>query len=113
MNAVAASPLAPFHVRITHDRDEVVVAPAGELDLASAALLERELRELPGDVERVVVDLRGVEFIDSTGLRLLLSVRNDAKRARRRLNVVPGPPRVQRIFELTATRGLFDWAEAG
>jgi len=40
-------------------------------------------------------------------------VRNDAKRARRRLDVVPGPPRVQRIFELTATRGLFDWTAAG
>ncbi len=113
MNAVAASPLEPFRVRVTHDRDEVVVAPAGELDLASADVLEREIRGLPGDVERVVVDLRDVEFIDSTGLRLLLSVRNGAMRERRHLLVVPGPPRVQRIFELTGTRGLFDWAAAG
>jgi len=113
MNAVSVSPIAPFRVRVTQDRGEVVVAPAGELDLASAAMLEREIRELPGDVERVVVDLRKVEFIDSTGLRMLLSVRNGAKRERRRLCVVPGPPRVQRIFELTGTRGLFDWAETG
>ncbi len=113
MNSVAASPPAPFAVNVVHDRDEVTVAPAGELDLASAALLEREIRDLPGHVEHVVVDLRDVEFIDSTGLRTLLSVRNGAMRERRRLLVVPGPPRVQRIFELTGTRGLFDWAEAG
>jgi len=114
MNAVAATPLAPFAVRVRHESGKVVVAPAGELDLASAALLEREFGGLPRDGrKRVVLDLREVQFIDSTGLRLLLSLRNTAKRERRSLRVVPGPARVQRIFELTCTHGLFDWVEAG
>jgi len=49
--------------------------------------------------------------MDSTGLRLLISLRNTAKREGHRLMVVPGPRQVQRIFDLTATRGLFDWRE--
>ena len=109
MNA-PTSALAPFSVRVCHERDGVVVAPAGELDLASADVLEAELRALAGaQAERVVLDLRGVGFMDSTGLRLLISVRNAAKRSGQRLLVVPGPACVQRLFELTGTRGLFDW----
>jgi len=113
MNASSSQALRPFEVRVADGDDGIVVAPAGELDLASAALLERELGGLPREAcARVVLDLRDVEFIDSTGLRLLISLRNTAMRERRSLRVVPGPARVQRIFELTATRGLFDWVEA-
>lgn len=82
----------------------------GELDLASADVLEREVRRLRvAGFDRVVVDLRRVDFMDSTGLRLLISLRNTAKREGHRLLIVPGPRQVQRIFDLTATRGLFDW----
>ncbi|MDX6678985.1 MAG: anti-sigma factor antagonist [Solirubrobacteraceae bacterium] len=110
MLATSASQIPPFSVRVVHDRDEVVVELTGELDIASADELEREIRELRADgVACVVIDLRGVDFLDSTGLRTLISLRNAAKRAGHGLVVVPGPPRVQRIFELTATRSLFDW----
>lgn len=104
-----ASPSAhqPLLVRVRHAGEEVVVAPAGELDIASAGVLERELGSQPAD--RVVLDLREIAFMDSTGLRLLISLRNTARRNGRRLLVVPGPPNVQRLFELTGTRGLFDW----
>ena len=110
MLATSPSPLPPFCVRVVRERGEIVVAPAGELDIASAAVLEREihgLRVTRGD--RVVIDLRGVDFLDSTGLRLLISLRNSAKRGGYGLIVAPGPARVQRVFELTGTRGLFDW----
>jgi anti-anti-sigma factor len=56
------------------------------------------------------VDLRGVGFLDATALRTLLVLRNDARRARRALVLVPGSPTVQRVFTLTRTGGLFDWA---
>ncbi len=112
MVATSASPVPPFRVRVVRDRGDVVVAPAGELDIASAGLLERELRELGVDRDdRVVLDLRALDFLDSTGLRLLITVRNSAKRAGHGLVLVAGPPRVQRIFELTGTRGLFDWRD--
>jgi anti-anti-sigma factor len=91
---------------------QVTVAPTGDFDAASYRSVEREVRQLYGSgVERVVLDLRNVGFLDSSGLRALISLRNDAKRTRRGLTLVPGPPGVQRIFVLTATRGLFDWHE--
>lgn len=84
---------------------------AGELDLVSADLLERQVETLRQAFDPIVLDLRRVNFIDSTGLRLLLSLRNAAKREGQDLILVPGPRRVQRIFDLTATRGLFDWRD--
>jgi len=88
------------------------VALSGELDLGSAEVLEREVQALRrAGFDRVVVDLRGVEFLDSTGLRTLISLRNAAERDGQRLVVVPAPGRVERIFDLTATRGLFDWRD--
>jgi len=112
VSAVHASAAQPFSVSVVPDRGEIVVVLTGELDLASADVLERDVRKLRlAGCDRVVVDLRQVEFMDSTGLRLLISLRNTAKREGHRLMVVPGPRQVQRIFDLTATRGLFDWRE--
>ncbi len=104
------SPYLGMHV--LSDRREATVALEGELDLASADMLEREVRKLRLDGrDCVVVDLRNVEFMDSTGLRVLLSLRNAAKRAGQRLILVRGPRQVQRLFELTATGPLFDWRD--
>lgn len=100
----------PFSISVAPDRAEVAVIPAGELDLASAGLVEDEVRELRRvGFDRIVIDLRRLGFLDSTGLRSLLTLRNDAKRDGHRLELVPGPRQVQRVFDITATRGLFDW----
>lgn len=99
-----------FCIAITPARREVVVALTGELDLASADELERAVRKLRyAGFERVVLDLRRVGFMDSTGLRVLITLRNAAKREGHRLILIPGPYQVQRIFDLTATSGLFSW----
>lgn len=91
---------------------ELRIAPAGDLDLAAGRTLEGEIRLRKSTAtERVVVDLRGVRFLDSTGLRVLISLRNDAKRSGHDLALVAGPPAVQRVFQLTATRGLFSWLD--
>jgi anti-anti-sigma factor len=80
--------------------------------MESADELEREVRQLRGSgIERVVIDLRGVEFLDSAGLRVLISLRNDAKRRRHSLSLVRPPATVRRVFTLTGTHGLFDWRE--
>ncbi len=110
MIATTARSVPSLRVRVVRDVGDVVVAPSGEIDIASAPVLERELRALAVERdERLVIDLRAVDFLDSSGLRLLIALRNTAKRAGWRLVVVPGPARVQRIFDLTGTRGLFDW----
>jgi len=102
----------PFCVDVVPGDGEIVVEAIGELDLHSADALEREVSRLRADRhDRIVVDLRGVEFIDSTGLRLLIGLQRAAQREGRSLSLVPGPRPVQRIFELTATHALFDWRD--
>ena len=102
----------PFCVDVVPGRDEVVVAAVGELDLQSAGVLERAVAGVRADGhDRVVVDLRQVGFIDSTGLRVLIGLHKTAQREGRAISLVPGPRAVQRIFELTATHALFDWRD--
>ena len=112
MSAVESSPYQPFSVAVVPDGGQVVMVPEGEPDLSSVDQLDREVGRLRGlGFDQIVVDLRRVEFLDPTGLRLLLSLRNDAKRDGYSLELVPGPGPVQRIFELTATHSLFEWRD--
>jgi anti-sigma B factor antagonist len=100
----------PFAISVAHIHDEVVLAVEGELELASADQLERSVARLQQpEIKRIVLDLSQVQFIDSSGLRVLLAVRNAAKRKGHALVLVAPAPSVQRIFEITGTRGLFDW----
>lgn len=100
----------PFAISTARSRESAVIAPVGELDLASAGRLETEVMraQATGSI-RIVLDLRQVDFIDSTGLRVLLCLRNDTKRSGHALLLVPPRPAVRRIFAITGTRGLFDW----
>ena len=102
-----------FGISVVRDRDEVAVVPVGDLELAAADRLGEAIRQLreAGAPAQIVLDLRRIEFIDSTGLRILLSLRNDAKRHKYTLALVPPPPPARRIFELTGTHGLFDWRD--
>lgn len=113
MCAVRSSSRGPFSISVVPDRDRVAVVPSGELDIASAGTLEREVRELrQSGFTRIVVDLRAVDFMDSTGLRVLLTLHNDGECDGHVLELVPGPRQVERIFDVTATRALFRWREA-
>ena len=71
----------------------------GELDLATVSALEAALRE-PVDPHRRVLDLRGLTFMDSTGLQTILRANRAARRAGWSLQIVAGPPAVQRVFEI-------------
>ena len=68
-----------------------MIALEGELDLAGAAELERELAGV--EASAVVIDLRELGFMDSSGLRALAVAAQQLQRAGRRLALVPGPPR--------------------
>src|SRR5207237_5192637 len=84
----------------TEQRDGlVVIALKGEMDIAEADRLEQELlaqeREAP---PLLVLDMRGLTFLDSTELRLVLEADVRARQAGRRLAIVPGPEVVHRVF---------------
>jgi anti-sigma B factor antagonist len=88
-----------------------VIALAGELDLAGAAALEHELGAL--DAPALVVDLRGLEFMDSSGLRAIVVSAQRAQDAGRRFALIPGAAQVMRVFDITRMRERFEFvAEA-
>lgn len=75
---------------------------AGELDLASAGELEARLRELESArPDLIVLDLRELDFMDSTGLRTVLAADARARERGGRLVVVRPPGEVQRVLQVT------------
>jgi anti-sigma B factor antagonist len=91
-----------FAVRTQITGRTAVLAVIGELDLVSCPSLGQAIDELAGaDVDLVVVDLSGLEFMDSTGLHLLVRAQNEAHEAGRRFALVKGRAQVQRLFDLT------------
>ena len=96
--------MAHFHTK--RDREAVVLSIQGELDLADAPELARELSdaEVSG---RVIVDLSGVEFMDCSGLRTLLEASSRCNENGCQLSLLRGPRHVQRIFEVTDTLDRF------
>jgi anti-sigma B factor antagonist len=89
-------------VRSERRNDEHVIALAGELDLVGAAGVSEELLRVEAtDARRIVLDLSSLEFIDSTGIRLILSADARSRAHGRRLVLIRGPQPVQRVFELS------------
>ncbi len=79
-----------------------MIAVSGELDLASSPMLEERLDQVFGsDAPLVILDLRELDFMDSTGLSVLIRAHHTAEEADRRLYLVKGPPQVQRLLSLT------------
>jgi anti-anti-sigma factor len=94
----------PFRCDVIDERDRARVAPVGELDLATSRQLADAIRDLRrSGVTHLILDLRRVSFIDSSGLRVALDLHTAALDDGLRLELLPGPPHVQRIFELTGT----------
>jgi anti-sigma B factor antagonist len=71
---------------------------AGEIDLATAPRLEAAIERIAGERCEVTVDLRGVTFIDSTGLRLFAIQSRRFEQAGVDFELIPGPPHIQRLF---------------
>jgi anti-anti-sigma factor len=90
------------------DRERVIVRPVGEIDLASVGVVEGPLTDLlASGFAALVLDLRGVTFMDSTGLRLLMRTarRAEADGVDLAIEIDPAGP-VHRLLELTAVLPL-------
>ena len=87
----------------TEDRDGLVhVALVGELDLSTVAKVQEELRRVEAaSPATVVVDLSKLTFLDSTGLRCIVTADERARAEGRRIVIVRGPDAVQRVFAIT------------
>ncbi|MBV9422716.1 MAG: STAS domain-containing protein [Solirubrobacterales bacterium] len=79
-----------------------VISVSGELDLASSPALEEELdRVAASGTGLVIVDLRELEFMDSTGLSVLVKAHQRAEEQGKRFGLVNGSQQVQRLLTLT------------
>jgi anti-sigma B factor antagonist len=105
----AAMPNLDFQT--TRNGTVAIVAPTGELDLSGATILEVELDRLAEepDLAAVVLDLRGLEFLDSSGLRLVVLADMKAREAGRRCALIRGGDTVHRVFEITRMSERLDF----
>jgi anti-anti-sigma factor len=78
----------------------VWVLPQGELDIDTVEEVERALSiALASEAERVVIDLRGLKLLDSSGLRTIVSACHGPDGAR--VSLIAGPPAVQGVFNVS------------
>jgi anti-anti-sigma factor len=77
------------------------VQVTGELDIETSPQLERTLREPSSHL--VVLDLRELAFMDSSGVHTIVNASARARQLGRRLVLLRGPPRVDRVFALTGS----------
>jgi anti-sigma B factor antagonist len=94
---------AAFTYRVDRDTDRVTVHLAGEVDLAAAPRVESAIDEALAGEEGVdiMIDLDGVTFLDSTGLRVLVAAHSRCAGEGRSLTVVNPSASVSRILEIT------------
>jgi len=91
-----------FQVEVRSEGRAAIIVVTGELDLASSPALEAELQRVSGtETELLVLDLRRLEFMDSTGLSIIVKAHQHLADEGRTLCLIRGPQQVQRLLDLT------------
>lgn len=91
-----------LRIDVQQPADRVIVSLDGELDLASAPLVQQAMESADLDSAAMVVfDLRRLEFMDSTGLRIILATRERCKERGQQFAVTRGSDQVQRLLSVT------------
>jgi len=89
-------------IEIRREEDRAVVVLGGELDMASAPVLQRALADgQMAHVTAIVLDLRELAFIDSTGLRVVLAAFESSRDRGQDFAVTRGSPQVERLLSIT------------
>lgn len=101
--------MAQLQIETRQEGEAAHVVLGGEFDLAGIERFERAIAAVEAQQPRaIVIDLRELEFMDSSGLRALVMADDRAQKAGRRLAIVPGPPVIRRVFEITQLDGRLD-----
>ena len=95
------------------ERDVVRVCAFGEVDTGTVGQLREQLENVTASgAKRVVLDLRGVPFLDSTGLHLVLEADAASRAQGWEFRLIGGPADVQRVFDLTGARARLPFLTA-
>ena len=96
-----------FHLQDLVNGGEHTLALTGEVDMVAAPQVDETVRRLCVEgTTRIVLDLREVSFIDSTGLRAMLTADGLCRQHGCELSLIPGSEQVQGLFEMTGVAGL-------
>ena len=102
MSEPSTPPPELFSCEVGHNGSVAWVRPAGDLDLDTVHRVESALAGLRDDgYDDLVLDLRALTFMDSTGLRLVIRWHTAARDGGFRFAIVPGPEVVHRVLRLT------------
>jgi anti-anti-sigma factor len=105
--ALMASPPEDFSMSADERGGRLHISLRGELDLATAPEFEALLQKKIGGGQEVVVDLRSLEFMDSSGIRVLVAAHARAGRLGTRV-VIVRPPRTSPVAKIIQVSGLDD-----
>jgi len=83
----------------------IVIELTGDVDLATAEVAEEELRRAESSEDLIVLDLHGVSFMDSTGIRMVIAADQRIRERGGTLRVVRVPPQVHKLFKLVGIAG--------
>lgn len=100
-----------LEIDVDHRGRLAMIRARGEVDMLTVTDLRAALDEqLAGESPTVVLDLRGVSFVDCTGIGMLAQARRRARRRGIRLQIIPGRAvaRVAALLDLTAVLGLHE-----
>lgn len=100
----------PSRLTIEHrkDAEAVTLGVHGEIDLASAPLLEQNIEDAESSSPRkIVLDLAALDFIDSTGVHLLIKAQRRANSNGHGLALANVPPHAQRLLRITGIEAEF------
>ena len=102
----------PLIVNARERGDDYVIVPAGELDLSNAEVLRNRIREAQrSKAGRIVVDLGKLQFIDSTGLRILLWAEQESRSNAHRIVFKRSNGQVARVMALSGIDGELSFTD--
>jgi anti-anti-sigma factor len=104
-------PDQPVEIAVEEHKDFVLVRLVGEIDLAAVNIVESTLLPLEKRFPNVIIDLRGVSFLDSTGLRAIVSAHTRSRQGGE-LKIVRGPKQVQKLLNMTGLDKLLPLIDA-
>jgi anti-anti-sigma factor len=108
MSRVGAN-LEPFSVTSRQRGDAADLRVSGEIDMATAPVLDDRLRAAQNNgYTGIVLDLENVTFMDASGLRALLRAAERARQSEKAFAMVKTPAIVQRVLQITGTAHLLD-----
>src|SRR6476646_12203352 len=102
-----------FDLKVVRSNRTTRIAPAGELDIASAPEFESAIAEATAEPgAALVLDLRELTFMDSTGLRALAQTNARAEQDGFALSIVRGPRQIERVLQISGLAELLPLVDA-